>query len=538
MTLPLPWILWPAPCSPALLGADDVALDLLVLHGGDAAALHAFAAGLALRSVGDGERVLLAVESIARPDAELEARAADALALPGIARLDRARIRLRAARKLTPIAPARVRCLDLVRGDALLRSRAVAVCALETRSLAVAFATDLHLAAIWDELARAIAQAAPDLEAAFLNPRVQLARLVSALNAAADRGEVDAVVLGGDLVDHVYRVPRGRITGLGNESNVPLLVDALASLRVPSFAIPGNHDFRLCPWRPRSYGLAELGIPAARTNALLRAAGLWDAWPMRVADLHALRSHEPDGRSALAQHLLQVAPVTDQRVTLGALDLVFVSTGRDLLPRWRSLDRARLPALLRALRTTWSYPDLEGLRDAQLASIARAFDAAAASGRGVALFQHAPLLHPPEQGGVEARIDRLDPGDDDGLAARVAFERRLHASGLRRGVFFLNPAPLVRALRSARAPVAVFAGHVHRGHAMALRRADGDLRSTSMEAAASDTDRVALVTGPSLGQTDVRCEERPGFLLARFDAGRLAGVVRQTLAGRYPAPAG
>lgn len=530
MTLSLPWILWPAPCSPALLRADDAAFELLVLHDGDVAALCDFAAGIALRGVGDGERVALAVEAVAPADAAFEARASDALALPGVASRSRARVRLRAERMPAPLAPARVRCFDLVRGDALLRSRAVAVRASDTERLAVAFATDLHLAAIWDELAAAIARHAPDLEAAYLNPRAQLARMVTLLNGAVDRGELDVVVLGGDLIDHVYRVPRGRITGVGDESNVPLLVDALAALRAPTFAIPGNHDFRLCPWRPRSYGLDEFGIPASRTPALLRAAGLWDQWPLRLSDLDALRSREPDGRSALAQHLLQLAPVTDQRVTLGALDLVFVSTGRDLLPRWHSLERARMPALLRALRTTWSYPDLEGLRDAQIAAIAAAFEDAAASGRGVALFQHAPLLHPPERGGVESRIDRLDPGGDDRIAARVAFERRLHASGLRRGVFFRNPAPLVRALRNARAPVAVFAGHVHRGHAMALDRADGALRSTPFEAAASSRDRVALVTGPSLGQTDVRCEERPGFLAARFEAGRLVGVVRHALA--------
>lgn len=529
MTLALPWILWPAPGSPALLEADETELEALVLHGGDLESLRAFAAELALRSVGDGERVGLRVAAIEPPTAALEMRAADALALEGVAALGRARLRLCADRIPTPIAPSRVRCFDLVRGDTRVRSRAVAVRAPVPRSVVLAFATDLHLAAIWDSLALAIARHAPDLAAGYLDPRVQLARLVSVLNAAADRGEVDVVVLGGDLVDHVYRVPRGRITGLGDESNVSLLVDALASLRVPSFAIPGNHDFRLCPWRPRSYGLRELGIPADRTNALLLAADLWDAWPIRLADLHALQSHEPGGRSALAQHLLQVAPVTDHRVTLGELDLVFASTGRDLLPRWRSLERARLPALLRALRTTWMYPDLEGMRDAQLAALAAAFGAAEAGGRGVALFQHAPLFHPPERGGVEACVQRRDPGDDDRLATRVAFERRLHASGLRRGVFFRNPAPWVRALRQSRAPVAVFAGHVHRGHAMELRRADGGLGSTSMEAAASDADRAALVTAPSLGQTDVRCEERPGFLWARFEAGRLLGTLRQTL---------
>jgi hypothetical protein len=40
----------------------------------------------------------------------------------------------------------------------------------------------------------------------------------------------------------------------------------------------------------------------------------------------------------------------------------------------------------------------------------------------------------------------------------------------------------------------------------------------------------ALVTAPSLGQTDVTRQERPGYLLARFDAGRLRAVTRQAVA--------
>jgi hypothetical protein len=59
---------------------------------------------------------------------------------------------------------------------------------------------------------------------------------------------------------------------------------------------------------------------------------------------------------------------------------------------------------------------------------------------------------------------------------------------------------------------------------MTLDRDGGALRSTALASAASDAERVALVSGPSLGQTDVRCEARPGWLLARFERGRLAGV--------------
>jgi hypothetical protein len=527
----LPWILWPAPCAPALLdpGARDV--DLLVLHDPrEAAALRAWCAGLALRGVGDGAHVPLARGAIGAAPPGLEARADEALRLPDVASLARTRVRLRAESDLTPRAPARARVFDLVRGDATLRSRAIATRADGAAALHVAFATDLHLAAIWDAVADAIARHAPDLALRFLHPRTHLDRLVAALNARAARGALDALVLGGDLVDHVYQHPRARVSGHLAESNVPALIEALASLRVPSFAIPGNHDFRLHPWRPHTYGLDELGIPRDRTPALLRRAGLWDPLPFRPLDLDALRTRERSGRSGLAQHLLHVAPATDGTASLGSLDLVFASTGRDLLPRWRSLEPGRLALLARALPTTWSHPDLEGLHDAQIAAIESALAAAAAAGRGAALFLHAPLLHPPERGRVEDRIERLAPPHGDDLAARVAFERRLRRSGLRRGVFFRNPAPLVRTILAARAPLAVFSGHVHRGHGMALDRSGGALRSLPFGALRSDAGRVALLAAPSLGQTDVRGEEAPGYLVARFEAGALATTSRHDIA--------
>jgi hypothetical protein len=525
VTISLPWILWPAPCAPALLAAGERTLDLLVLHGdGGDAELRAWADGLALRAVGRDERVPLAVASIDPAPSDLDARAADALALADVARLPRVRVRFRSERAIAPVAPARVACFDLVRGETVVRSRCVAFRTVDDRPLCIAFATDLHLAAMWDELADAIARHAPDLEKSYLDPRRHLAAAVAELDALAARGELDAVVLGGDLVDHVYRVPRCRISGASGESNVPQLVETLAPLRAPTFAIPGNHDFRLCPWRSRSYGLAEFGIPPSRAPALLRAAGLWGLLPWRLSDLDALRSREPGGRTALAQHLLALSPVTDQRVSLGALDLVLVSTGRDLPPRWRSIEPARRTRFLRALRTSWLYPDLEGLGEPQLDLITRSLAEAERGSRGIALFQHGPLLHPPERGRVEERLDRLDPGDDDRLPARVAFEHRLGASGLRRGVFFRNPAPLVRALRSSRAPAAVFMGHVHRAHAMTLERDDGALRSVAIGSAASDAERVALLSAPSLGQTDVLGEERPGYFVARFSAGRLTEV--------------
>lgn len=525
-----PSILWPAPGAPLVLDPGDRELSLLVSGGDTDGSLAAFGARLRLRPVAGGPALPLAVDGVEdAPPAFARAVASDAIALPGVGAAGLRRIRLRLLADPSPHAPARVATYDVASPDGVVRSRAVAARAGDDGRVALAFASDLHLAELFRKLGDAVRRFAPDLAPRFLDPHRHLARLVDACNAAVARGALDAVILGGDLVDHVYRSPRADDPRRAEDSNVPDLVAALAGLHAPTFVIPGNHDYRLYPWRPRTYGLGELGLPHARTAALLRAAGMWDPWPFRPSDLDALRSREPDGRCALAQHLLALAPRCDRSVRFGPLSLVFASTGRDVLPRWRALERGRLPLLVRALPTTWEHPDLEGLSCEQVAEIARAFEVAQAEGRGAALFLHAPLLHPPERGTIEARVPRLAPPAGDDLASRVAFEWSLRRSGLRRGVLFRNAAPLVNALRGARTPVAFFAGHVHRGHAATLARVDGTLRSTPLSGTSSDAERVALVTAPSLGQTDVRGEEAPGYLVARFERGCLTDVARHTV---------
>lgn len=527
-----PSVLWPAPGDPRVLDPGDRALSLLVAGGSADGSLAAFGARLRLQPVAEGPPVGLAVEGVEdAPPAFAREVAADAVALPGVAAAGLRRVRLRVAGDPSPRPPARVATYDLASPEGVVRSRAVAARGADDGRVALAFASDLHLAELFRALGDAVRRFAPDLATRYLDPELHLARLVEACNAAVARGALDVVILGGDLVDHVYRSPRADGPRGAEDSNVPDLVAALAGLHAPTFVIPGNHDYRLYPWRPRTYGLGELGLPHARTSALLRAAGMWDPWPFRLSDLDALRSREPDGRSALAQHLLFLAPRCDRSVRFGSLSLVFASTGRDVLPRWRALERGRLSLLVRALPSTWEHPDLEGLAGEQVLDIARAFEVAHAEGRGAALFLHAPLLHPPERGPIEARVPRLAPPAADDLASRVAFERSLRRSGLRRGVLFRNAAPLVHALRRAPTPVAFFAGHVHRGHAATLARADGTLRSTPLAGTFSDAERVALVTAPSLGQTDVRGEETPGYLTAHFEHGALAGVTRHSVTG-------
>jgi hypothetical protein len=391
--------------------------------------------------------------------------------------------------------------------------------------LSLAFVSDLHLAAFWDAISAAVERHAPDLASRLLNPRLLLDRFVAEANLLWARGDLDLVVLGGDLVDHVYAQSRPGPGSGPRDTNVQTLIRAMAGLRVPTIAIPGNHDYRVYPWRPRSYGLWAGGIPRGREKAILQAAGLWSRWPIRPSDLASLRTTDDSGSLALSFHLAHLSPATDFAISLHGLRMVFASTGSDAISQWRRTERARLPLLVRALGSLWTHPDSEGLYDGQVDQIAASLEGA----KGAALFFHAPLLHAAKGNGIDGQVGQLDLRGQDELGPRVALERRLGASGVRRGVLFRNPGPLLRAMVSAPGPVVAFSGHVHHPTAIEVDRGTLAVRPAGFGPPDMPGETVTLLTAPALGQQPAHANSPPGYLLARFHAGALVGLKRLEL---------
>jgi hypothetical protein len=520
-----PRILWPAPGLPALLSPSEQNLEVLVAAEAlRADPLASWADGLGLRAVDGSPSFRLPVRDLVAgiPACE-EPRVAAAAAALGVRHVVRFALDASAAR--APDSPRRSRVFDLERAGACVRSRAVVRHAPGAR-IRIGFASDLHHAELWNAVHEALRRFAPDLAARALDPNAQVRRLVDDANRRAARGELDAIVLGGDLVDHVYRVARGACDGSADHSNWPELLEALAPLDVPSFAIPGNHDHRLYPWRPRVYGLEAIGVPPARLRGALRAGGLWDAWPLRPRDVDALRTREPDGRDGLSQYLVQMAPSPAFARDIGDLRLVFLSTGRDVLCRWSGVEPGRGRLLARSLRTSWEHPDSEGLDDAQIALLTEALRTAK---RGAAIFLHAPLVHPVPDEAIEARLPNLAPGADDGQPARIRFEQRLYPTGLRQGVFFRNPAPFLRALQAADAPLTVVSGHIHRCHAWRWDSVRGDTRSCRLPLTGRG-DGVLFAHAPAVAHAPPReTDQVPGYLVASFESGALCGLERVPL---------
>jgi hypothetical protein len=521
-----PLVVWPAPGMPALAEGRAPGLRVIVAVAQSGVGNVArWAERLVLRETLGERRVSVVVESVTPISAErVDPK------VQGFARLQASRglvlveVCIRPLDPLRPDGSSPVCLYDLCMGRTVVRERSVAVFATGRRRLRLAFASDLHLASFWDVIGEAADRFAPDLAEAMLHPARLLDRFIDEANELWSRDELDLVVLGGDLVEFVHDRRPGAGGG-SSETNVHALLRALRRLRVPSIAVPGNHDYRAFPWRPRIYGLASIGIPTVRRKLLLKQAGLWDRWPVRPSDKLALRTENAAGDSALAHHLQCLAPATDFEETLHGTRLIFATTGRDLITRWRSVGWARRGLLMRSLRHCVSHPDSEGLSQPRVAQIASSLS----SSRGAAVFFHSPLLNPPDSLPVERHLDRLDPGDGDDLATQLAFERRLRRGGLRRGVFFHNPGMLVRALVSAGGPVATFSGHSHRARAIEFNRRTLALRSASFGQRPEPEQTVTMLTAPALGQSCRTGEESPGYLLAAFEDGRLVSVRPRTV---------
>jgi hypothetical protein len=517
-----PAVVWPAPGLPAFLEPPAVRLEVIVAvpHAG-AHVLRQWSERIALSDALEHETIPLTLAALGPAAPALVAeRAGQFAALPEAAGCSFFVAQLAAPRCLAADGPRTVRLFDLVADGSVVRPRSVAVFREHSAILKLAFACDLHLAAQWDELASAVDRHAPAFAERVHRPRRLLDQFIGEVNAMAASGDLDLVVLGGDLVDHVYSEPRRRQGHGPRATNVGLLLEALMRLEVPTLTIPGNHDHRAFPWRPRVWGLEEVGIDGKEGETVLRKAGLWDRWPIRRQDLDSLRTSNHEGKPALGDYLARIAPATDYRCALRGLNLLCLSTGPDIIGRWRHVECARWGLFLRDLRSTVP-PNSEGFSDAQLAHTRRWLG----NGPPSAVFFHAPLLASKASRPVEHRLGRFEVERQDLPSARVRFERRLQRADLRRGVAFRNSGPLIQELVSpARGGVVTFSGHVHRAGGIEVNRRTLCVRSVDPDQAIARPETVTLLTAPSLTQLRTGGNGGPGYFRARFEAGALVSL--------------
>jgi hypothetical protein len=423
-----------------------------------------------------------------------------------------------------------------------------------------AFVTDIHLARAWsrieadalaldsgephageapaDRLRRFFSREA--FAANFVNPNRTWRDFIGEANARSRRGDLDLVVVGGDLVD--YQEP----------GNVEHFVDSTTgrapgslALEVPLVAVPGNHDYRRLGYRPEIYPLDHWGLhDFVRDHFFSETRG--DRRPrLSLGDLKAVFSRDAAGHP-LADYLLRVSAAPDGVLRMGRSAFVLLDTGRDVFRSLAGVSPRRWGNYLRTLAYAWLHPASAGLTDEQAALLLR--ESSAGGDRSVFVIFHAGLVgariescRRKGRDGPVVHSPRREDGDHT-LRGRVELERAFLRSGLGPGGIFQNHSSLVRVAAMTDRDVLGLSGHMHRPVILRLDKESGDLflERDGFEALTPDSfDRASyFVNGPALGHVGPRADPpgRPGFIRVEVADGHIVAVRSETLAGARREP--
>jgi hypothetical protein len=409
------------------------------------------------------------------------------------------------------------------------------------------FAADTHVAEAWDRIAadsfglapleagtegqpadrlrRAFSRQA--FTAGFIDPNRQWRDFIGEANARSRRGELDLIVLGGDLVD--YQLPGN--FGLFADM-VTGRVPGCAELEAPLFTLPGNHDYRRFPYRPQVYPLDRCGLHDLQRDHFFRQARGERRTRLSIADARAVLAGD-GGRHPLAEYLLTINPLVDDVLNLGRTKFVLLDTGRDVIRDLLHVRPRRWGNFLRAAVHSWIFPGSAGLTDGQAGRLARETEDEDAT--NVFLVFHAGLSggsigRGGADGGSPPLRSKGIPADADSLRARVRLEKTLLRSGFGRGGLFQNHLSLIRAAVKADRTTVGLSGHFHRPVVLRLDKSSGRIRIESPAAPAPAPSSSAassfFLGGPALGHANFRSDPpgRPGYIVIEVAGDRIVSV--------------
>ncbi|HRW19654.1 MAG TPA: metallophosphoesterase [Dermatophilaceae bacterium] len=313
---------------------------------------------------------------------------------------------------------------DVVTAGAGVGPDALAPHAVYTRTdwsdLGIAHVTDTHVARRADSF-RSILRDLGHVEAAarVVNVNDRFRGFVRLANRLHADGELDVVVATGDLVDYLFEADDDP-DGLGNAGFLRDLILGRApgpdvpdveELRVPILMTPGNHDYRLHPYR-LVFDLRALhkdwhrvrnfsGIALLEKEARDLDNALYNPGATEVADLSPSSAESMIAIDTALRAYREAFGDTEPHVAvLGPHRIVMVDSAHDvggadslggallkLVEQWWGSGDEDFATL------TGGSPNCEGIDDAEYAALVGALEDAPDDGL-VVLALHAPLVNP------------------------------------------------------------------------------------------------------------------------------------------------
>ena len=199
-------IIDPAPGHPTFLHSREPTIEVTVIHAmASNEELSQWARDLCLIDIRSAERFPLEVADVISIGKSSSASEAFFCTDPAVGwEAPLAKIRLNSQMRRAFSTSSRPQLFHLANSENILQTRCVTMLKDDLSELRIAFASDLHYAAIWDVISEAISTFAPELHEFYRNPNQLIDSLVDEANSLHASGELDLLILGGDLVDHVY----------------------------------------------------------------------------------------------------------------------------------------------------------------------------------------------------------------------------------------------------------------------------------------------------------------------------------------------
>ncbi|MCP4006621.1 MAG: hypothetical protein GY725_20775 [bacterium] len=432
--------------------------------------------------------------------------------------------------------------LELEVGDrSLTKPNSVYFSANTNQDLKLLTATDIHVARRWQEIHDDVLRVFPPRQTrparhsaelggfdpadawthdtfadSFVDANRNFARFISIANALWNRGDLDLIVLSGDLIDYKFSDDRGRSGGGFQQSEWSHFEELLLGqsslserLLVPMYTALGNHEYRLHPYKIQIYGLRHSGLADEQTAEYLKRTEQWMDFKYRFSDLNALRINTGNQHS-LDFYYEKFNPFAAYGLDLGAARLIVLDSGPDFYCERSNMLGGRWRRFFSSLLSSSGGPRTTGATSEQITFLETQLDEAPDDQPAV-IVSHAPVLSPSSMPRVDAgevplnlRIDSTFSSNAGSKETQMRFEWMLHRRGLDAGAMFHNQLPILESLRSEQRDVVALAGHNHRQLEMALDKSDGQLYAGRYSEGGVDLEdtlkkRVLLVQTSALG---------------------------------------
>lgn len=460
-----------------------------------------------------------------------------------------------------------------VKGKIFEKANAVFLTSSSFDKLTVLYASDIHVASRWDDIEADVEKYFPAkknvssmvntilpfdsadmltnemFKKSFLNPNRAFSKLIREANVLFDRGEIEFLVLAGDLVDYKFKHERSDSGNGYEDTEWSVFEDILMGryrdserLRVPVFMTTGNHDYRLYPYSLQVYGIRHCGIPDDFTMEYLRRYGNMRSITYHISDLDSIRIDSGIDNS-LNYYYQKLNPFDDYSFKLGGVKHIFIDTGSDNVCHLSNLFSSRRWLFVKGLQNAVENPNSNGLQDDQLKFIESEI-MCEDTATPVILYTHAPFINNrpdnelpggPEESPLPLIIPLTAPSNNDSDNI-LKYEDGLVKSRLNISALFQNQFPVFSLLTKRRGQALIMSGHVHHRVEFGIDRDSGQLYSSGYSNSSNLghilQKRLLFLQGPAIGHVERSYQEGsvPSYRFIKIKGKSIAAVQYKQLA--------